>query len=88
MNPLKKEPKQDFYISQSMLEILDKEYDDYMKSNPTIERYHEAAATIVDPSTIGVQKPPSDFQKHVIGNIERRNPGRAQSKKFNVPKEW
>lgn len=30
MNPLKKEPKQDFYISQSMLEILDKEYDDYM----------------------------------------------------------
>jgi len=64
------------------------EYDDYMKSNPTIERYHEAAATIVDPSTIGVQKPPSDFQKHVIGNIERRNPGRAQSKKFSVPKEW
>jgi hypothetical protein len=64
------------------------EYDDYMKSNPTIERYHEAAASIVDPATIGLQKPPSDFQKYVIGNIERRNPGRAQSKKFNVPKEW
>jgi hypothetical protein len=64
------------------------EYDNYMKSNPTIERYHEAAATIVDPSTLGIQKPPSDFQKHVIGNIQRRNPGRAQSKKFNVPKEW
>jgi hypothetical protein len=30
MNPLKKEPKQDFYISDSMLKILDKEYTDYM----------------------------------------------------------
>jgi hypothetical protein len=64
------------------------EYDDYKKSNPTIERYHEAPATIVDPSTVGVQQPPSDFQKHVIGNIQRRNPGRALSKKFNIPKEW
>jgi len=30
MNPLKKEPKEDFYISERMLNILDKEYDDYM----------------------------------------------------------
>jgi hypothetical protein len=30
LNPLKKEPKHDFYISESMLEILDKEYADYM----------------------------------------------------------
>lgn len=64
------------------------EYDDYMKSNPSIERYHEAPATLVDPANIGVLKPPSDFQKHVIGNIQRRNPGRAQSKKFGIPKEW
>ncbi len=26
LNPLKKEPKEDFYISESMLKILDKEY--------------------------------------------------------------
>lgn len=64
------------------------EYDDYMKSNPSIERYHEAPATLVDPATVGILKPPSDFQKHVIGNIQRRNPGRAQSKKYNIPKEW
>jgi len=64
------------------------EYDDYMKSNHTTERYHEEAAAIVDPATLGLQKPPSDFQKYVIGNIQRRNPGRAQSKKFNVPNEW
>lgn len=64
------------------------EYDDYMKSHPSIERYHEAPATLVDPTTVGVLKPPSDFQKHVIGNIQRRNPGRAQSKKFSIPKEW
>lgn len=30
LNPLKKEPKEDFYISESMLKILDKEYADYM----------------------------------------------------------
>ncbi len=30
LNPLKKETKDDFYISERMLEILDKEYDDYM----------------------------------------------------------
>jgi hypothetical protein len=30
LNPLKKEKKEDFYISESMLQILDKEYIDYM----------------------------------------------------------
>jgi hypothetical protein len=30
LNPLKKEKKEDFYISESMLQILDKEYADYM----------------------------------------------------------
>ena len=30
LNPLKKEKKVDFYISESMLQILDKEYTDYM----------------------------------------------------------
>jgi hypothetical protein len=30
LNPLKMEPKEDFYISERMLNILDKEYADYM----------------------------------------------------------
>ena len=30
MKSLKKEPKEDFYISERMLNILDKEYSDYM----------------------------------------------------------
>jgi hypothetical protein len=30
LNPLKKEKKEDFYISESMLQILDKEHIDYM----------------------------------------------------------
>jgi len=30
LNPLKKEKKEDFYISESVLQILDKEYIDYM----------------------------------------------------------
>jgi hypothetical protein len=30
LNPSDKAPKQDFYISERMLDILDKEYADYM----------------------------------------------------------
>jgi hypothetical protein len=64
------------------------EYDDYVKNNPDIERYHESVPCLGDPAILGYQKPPSDFQKHIIGSIQQRNPGASRSKKFNVPKEW
>lgn len=61
--------------------------EEYLKENTNIETIICAPA-VVDPATIGVQKPPSDFQKYVIDGIQRRNPGASGSKKYSIPKEW
>lgn len=64
------------------------EYETFMKENPNIIRYHDSVAPIVDPGTVGRQKPPSDFQKYVVDSIQKRNPGASPSRKYNTPKEW
>lgn len=44
---------------------------------------------IVDPVGIGVTKPPSDFQKYVLGKVKSANPGSdaVASKRWGIPKE-
>jgi hypothetical protein len=65
------------------------EYDDYMKNNPHVERHFESASAVVDPHSLGIQKPPSDFQKYVVDSIQRRNRSIYNAKsKYSVPKEW
>jgi len=65
------------------------EYDAYMAANPHIQRHHTSEdASLVDPATLGIVKPPSDFQKYVVGGIQQRNPGAARGSKFGAPKEW
>lgn len=46
---------------------------------------------IVDPVGIGITKPPSDFQKGIIGRIKDSVPGAKKDvleKRFTVPREW
>ena len=65
------------------------EYDTFMSSNPHFERYHESTGVaIVDPASVGLLKPPSDFQKYVIDGIQRINPGASRGSKYGIPKEW
>ncbi len=55
-----------------------------MKENTNIIRHHDSVAPIIH---LG-QQPPSDFQKYVVDNIQRRNPGASPSKKYKTLKEW
>ena len=64
------------------------EYDDYVTNNPHMERYHGEPPSIGDPVRLGVIKPPSDFQKHVVGRMMETIPGNKIRTKFGVPKEW
>lgn len=45
---------------------------------------------LVDPVGIGVTKPPTDFQKYVLGRIKDKVPGANKSvmeKRWHIPKE-
>ena len=45
--------------------------------------------TMVDPVNIGVTKPPSDFQKYVLGRVKEKMPGATAvaNKRWDIPKE-
>lgn len=64
-------------------------YEEYLKQNPLIERYYDSTPIIGDPIRLGVKKPPSDFQKNVIGRMKESIPGNTlHDRKFSIPKEY
>jgi hypothetical protein len=65
------------------------EHETYLDDKPHLEQMI-MGSTIVDPANIGVQKPPSDFQKYVLGKIRDNAPGANKEtfgKRWNIPKE-
>lgn len=65
-------------------------YDDmlqYLKENTDV--YQIFKMNLVDPVGIGVSKPPSDFQKFVLGKIKNANPqaDAIASKRWDIPRE-
>ena len=54
-------------IFEKMMKISD--YEQYLKDNPSIERYFESAPAFGDSVRLGIKKPPSDFMKNIVGNI-------------------
>jgi hypothetical protein len=64
------------------------EYDTFKEQNIDLERVFLEAATVSDPYALGRLKPPHDFQKYVLGGIQRRNPFSSKSKRWEVPKEF
>lgn len=64
------------------------EHDTYLNDKPDWEQVIKAA-TFVDPVSIGVTKPPSDFQKHVLGRIKSAVPeaSAVANKRWTIPKE-
>lgn len=64
------------------------EHEDYTKNNPHLEQVLRNF-TMVDPVNIGVTKPPSDFQKYVLGRIKSAVPqaDAVASKRWDIPKE-
>lgn len=72
-------------------EDVNMSYDDLEKllaENKHLRRVYKPVM-IVDPTGIGVSKPPVDFQKHVLGKIKAANPGSTAigNKRWTIPKE-
>lgn len=60
----------------------------FLKENPHLEQIF-TTMNIIDPITIGRQKPPSDFQKYVLGKVAKV-PGADKSKlekRWTIPRE-
>ena len=64
------------------------ELDTFIENNPHLQQVPTAPA-IVDPINIGVTKPPSDFQRHVLGRIKAAVPGATEvaNKRWDIPRE-
>lgn len=61
----------------------------YLEENPHIQQVL-TQINIVDPTGIGVSRPPSDFSKHVLGKVAQM-PGSnkaAMEKRWTIPREW
>ena len=64
------------------------EHDTYLDDKPDWEQMI-LVANFVDPVSIGVPKPPADFQKGVIGRMKEKVHGNNLNRsKFNIPREW
>jgi len=64
------------------------ERDEYEKNNPHLRQVLRNF-TMVDPVNIGVTKPPSDFQKYILGRVKEKVPGASAvgNKRWHIPKE-
>jgi hypothetical protein len=65
-------------------------YDEMLKhleENPQV--FQTFRMNIVDPVGAGITKPPSDFQKYVLGRVKEANPGSeaVANKRWSIPKE-
>lgn len=70
-------------LSMTISEMLE-----FEKTTPTMERVY-STISIADPTNIGVTKPPSDFQKYVLGKVQAKTPGASAigNKRWTIPKE-
>lgn len=64
------------------------EHDTYLDDKPDWEQVL-TVPNFVDPVSIGVTKPPADFQKYVLGRIKSAVPeaSAVASKRWDIPKE-
>jgi hypothetical protein len=70
------------------LQMSYEELKQFLEDNPKVNQTFRM--NLVDPMGIGVTKPPSDFQKYVLGRIKENVPGANKStleKRWHIPKE-
>lgn len=63
------------------------EYEQYKKDNPDHEQVFNTL-NFQDSVSLGVKKPPADFQKYVIEKIKAKNPGHNIKSRWDTPKEF
>lgn len=77
-----KETQEQFELTMSYDELLS-----FIENNPTLHQVFKM--NVVDPVGIGISKPPSDFQKYVLGKVKSM-PGAESSvieKRWQIAKE-
>ena len=60
----------------------------FLVDNPKVNQTFRM--NLVDPVGIGITKPPSDFQKYVLGRVKEAVPGAEKNKlekRWHIPKE-
>lgn len=62
------------------------EMESFLEENKHI-RQVITKVNITDPMSLGVTRPPSDFQKHVLGKIKKGHPKGSVEKRWTIPKE-
>lgn len=75
---------EEYELTMSMSEL-----DKYLKENKDVQQIF-TRMNLVDPVGIGVSRPPSDFQKYVLGRVKETAPGvnkGAIEKRWHIPKE-
>jgi hypothetical protein len=80
---LNKETGEEFVNTMTMAE-----HEEFVKNNPHLQQVLRHF-TMVDPVNIGVTKPPSDFQKYVLGRVKSAVPeaSAVANKRWDIPKE-
>lgn len=68
---------------------LEMPYEDlggFLEANPNLNQTFRI--NLGDPIRMGVQKPPSDFSKYVLGRVKEAHPlGKAIERRHTIPKE-
>jgi len=72
---------------QFTVDMSNSDREAFLKDNPKVIQVL-TRLNIGDPVTLHVTKPPSDFQKYVLGKVKERNPlGSAVERRYTIPKE-
>lgn len=68
------------------VEMTYDELKEFLVNNPKVNQTFRM--NLGDPIRMGVTRPPSDFQKYVLGRVKETNPlGKAVERRYTIPKE-
>ena len=72
--------------SEFELEMTYDQLKAFLEANPRFNQTFRM--NLGDPIRMGVTKPPSDFQKYVLGKVKETHPlGNAVERRYTIPKE-
>lgn len=60
----------------------------FLADNPHLEQIITKCPALGDPIRLGIKKPPSDFQKNIIGRVAAMPGSDISAAKFQIPREF
>lgn len=62
-------------------------YEQYKLDNPDHQQVFNTL-NFQDSVSLGIKKPPEDFQKYVLEKVKKNNPLHTIQSRFETPREW